>query len=89
MEPLDLLLERLSQGDAAAVEQIVTDVEPYLRRLVRRSLPAGDTTAPRVRFPAADALAGWSPADTLRCERPSSDQRSSRERQDRRGHRHD
>jgi RNA polymerase sigma factor (sigma-70 family) len=39
-EPLDLLLERLSRGDAAAVEQIVADYEPYLRVLVRHALPA-------------------------------------------------
>jgi RNA polymerase sigma-70 factor (ECF subfamily) len=38
-EPLDLLLERLREGDARAVEQIVADYEPYLRMLVRRSLP--------------------------------------------------
>jgi RNA polymerase sigma-70 factor (ECF subfamily) len=38
-EPLDLLLERLRQGDTRAVEQIVADYEPYLRVLVRRSLP--------------------------------------------------
>jgi RNA polymerase sigma factor (sigma-70 family) len=38
-EPLDLLLERLSQGDDKAVEQLVADYEPYLRMLVRRSLP--------------------------------------------------
>jgi RNA polymerase sigma-70 factor (ECF subfamily) len=40
MEPLDQLLERLSRGDAEAVEQIVADFEPYLRALVRHSLPA-------------------------------------------------
>ncbi len=39
-EPLDRLLERLGQGDVAAAEQIVADYEPYLRMLVRRSLPA-------------------------------------------------
>jgi len=36
---LDLLLERLARGDEAAAEQIVADYEPYLRMLVRRSLP--------------------------------------------------
>ena len=39
-EPLDLLLEQLSRGDAAAVERVVADYEPYLRALVRHSLPA-------------------------------------------------
>jgi RNA polymerase sigma-70 factor (ECF subfamily) len=39
-EPLDLLLERLTRGDAAAVEQLVADYEPYLRALVRHSLPS-------------------------------------------------
>jgi RNA polymerase sigma-70 factor (ECF subfamily) len=39
VEPLDLLLERLSRGDVAAAEQVVADYEPYLRMLVRRSLP--------------------------------------------------
>jgi RNA polymerase sigma-70 factor (ECF subfamily) len=39
VEPLDLLLECLSKGDVAAVEQVVADYEPYLRVLVRRSLP--------------------------------------------------
>jgi RNA polymerase sigma factor (sigma-70 family) len=40
VEPLDLLLEPLNRGDQAAVEQVVADYEPYLRVLVRRSLPA-------------------------------------------------
>ena len=40
VEPLDLLLERLGQGDLAAVEQVVADYEPYLRTLVRHALPA-------------------------------------------------
>src|SRR5205085_1436894 len=39
-EPLDLLLERLSRGDVAAVEHMVADYEPYLRVLVRHALPA-------------------------------------------------
>ena len=38
-EPLDVLLERLGRGDVAAAEQVVADYEPYLRMLVRRSLP--------------------------------------------------
>jgi RNA polymerase sigma-70 factor (ECF subfamily) len=39
-EPLDLLLETLNRGDQAAVERLVADYEPYLRVLIRRSLPA-------------------------------------------------
>jgi RNA polymerase sigma-70 factor (ECF subfamily) len=39
VQPLDLLLERLTRGDMAAAEQVVADYEPYLRMLVRRSLP--------------------------------------------------
>ncbi len=39
VEPLDLLLERLGRGDVAAAERVVADYEPYLRALVRRSLP--------------------------------------------------
>jgi RNA polymerase sigma-70 factor (ECF subfamily) len=40
-DPLDLLLERLARGDAAAAEQIFREYEPYLRMVVRRYLPAG------------------------------------------------
>jgi len=39
--PLDLLLERLGRGDAAAAEEIMREYEPYLRMVVRRYLPAG------------------------------------------------
>ena len=39
MQALDRLLERLAAGDAAAAALIVADYEPYLRMLVRRSLP--------------------------------------------------
>jgi RNA polymerase sigma factor (sigma-70 family) len=39
VEPLDLLLDCLRRGDDAAVEAVVADYEPYLRMLVRRSLP--------------------------------------------------
>jgi RNA polymerase sigma-70 factor (ECF subfamily) len=35
---LELLLERLNQGDVAAAEQVVVAYEPYLRLVVRRSL---------------------------------------------------
>jgi RNA polymerase sigma-70 factor (ECF subfamily) len=40
-DPLDLLLERLASGDAAAAEQVFREYEPYLRMVVRRYLPAG------------------------------------------------
>ena len=39
-DPLDELLERLCQGDAQAAEQVFVAYEPYLRTLVRHSLPA-------------------------------------------------
>jgi RNA polymerase sigma-70 factor (ECF subfamily) len=39
-EPLDVLLERLGDGDPAAAEQVFRDYEPYLRMVVRRHLPA-------------------------------------------------
>jgi RNA polymerase sigma-70 factor (ECF subfamily) len=38
-KPLDLLLEKLNSGDAAAAEQVFLAYEPYLRRVVRRQLP--------------------------------------------------
>jgi RNA polymerase sigma factor (sigma-70 family) len=38
-DPLDLLLEYSSRDEVAAVEQVLADYEPYLRMLVRRSLP--------------------------------------------------
>src|SRR5690349_16878147 len=37
--PLDLLLEKLCSGDAAAAEQVFLAYEPYLRKVVRRQLP--------------------------------------------------
>jgi RNA polymerase sigma-70 factor (ECF subfamily) len=40
VESLDALLDRLGQGDVAAAEEIIVTYEPYLRRIVRRSLPA-------------------------------------------------
>jgi RNA polymerase sigma-70 factor (ECF subfamily) len=40
-DPLDLLLERLARGEAAAAEQVFREYEPYLRMVVRRYLPAG------------------------------------------------
>jgi RNA polymerase sigma-70 factor (ECF subfamily) len=38
-EPLELLFEKLCHGDLAAVEQVFTAYEPYLRAVVRRQLP--------------------------------------------------
>lgn len=38
--PLDVLLERLCSGDVAAAEQVFVAFEPYLRKVVRRQLPA-------------------------------------------------
>jgi len=37
--PLEDLLERLSNGDAEAAEQVFRAYEPYLRKVVRRQLP--------------------------------------------------
>jgi RNA polymerase sigma factor (sigma-70 family) len=37
--PLDVLLEKLCSGDAAAAEQVFLAYEPYLRKVVRRQLP--------------------------------------------------
>jgi RNA polymerase sigma factor (sigma-70 family) len=39
-DPLDSLLVQLCQGDAAAAEQVFLAYEPYLRKVVRRQLPA-------------------------------------------------
>jgi len=39
VDPLDLLLQRLNNGDLAAAEQVVLAYEPYLRTVVRHSLP--------------------------------------------------
>src|SRR5689334_12077928 len=38
-KPLDLLLDRLRNGDETVAAQIVSDYEPYLRLVVRRCLP--------------------------------------------------
>jgi RNA polymerase sigma factor (sigma-70 family) len=38
-ESLDLLLERIRQGDPLAVEEMVTAYGPHLRGVIRRSLP--------------------------------------------------
>jgi RNA polymerase sigma factor (sigma-70 family) len=39
-EPLDELLNRLCDGDTAAAERVFVEYEPYLRKAVRRQLPA-------------------------------------------------
>jgi RNA polymerase sigma factor (sigma-70 family) len=39
-DPLAALLDKLSSGDPAAVEQAFVAYEPYLRMVVRRQLPA-------------------------------------------------
>src|SRR5262249_28653019 len=39
VDPLNLLLNDTSGDEVAAVEQVIADYEPYLRMLVRRSLP--------------------------------------------------
>jgi RNA polymerase sigma-70 factor (ECF subfamily) len=60
-EPLDDLLARLCSGDRAAAEQVFLAYEPYLRKAVRRHLPA----PLRGRFDPADILQSvW--ADVLR-----------------------
>ncbi len=38
--PLDRLMEKLNSGDPAAAEEVFRAYEPYLRMVVRRSLPA-------------------------------------------------
>jgi RNA polymerase sigma-70 factor (ECF subfamily) len=60
-EPLDNLLERLCSGDMAAAEQVFLAFEPYLRKAVRRQLPA----PLRAKFDSADVVQSvW--ADLLR-----------------------
>jgi RNA polymerase sigma factor (sigma-70 family) len=60
-EPLDNLLAQLCSGDTAAAEQVFLAFEPYLRKVVRRRLPA----PLRARFDPADILQSvW--ADVLR-----------------------
>jgi RNA polymerase sigma-70 factor (ECF subfamily) len=39
-DPLDALLDKLTTGDAAAAEGVFRAYEPYLRKVVRRQLPA-------------------------------------------------
>jgi RNA polymerase sigma factor (sigma-70 family) len=60
-EPLDNLLTQLCSGDMAAAEQVFLAFEPYLRKAVRRQLPASF----RAKFDSADILQSvW--ADVLR-----------------------
>ena len=40
VDSLDALLEKLNGGDDAAAEQAFVAYEPYLRKVVRRLLPA-------------------------------------------------
>jgi RNA polymerase sigma-70 factor (ECF subfamily) len=50
--PLEVLLHRLSGGDAEAAQRVFLDYEPYLRMVVRRQL----TPALRVRFDSLDIV---------------------------------
>ncbi len=38
-DPLHMVLEKLNHGDTAAAEQVFRSFEPYLRAVVRRTLP--------------------------------------------------
>ena len=40
MDSLEVILNRLNSGDDAAAQQVFIDYEPYLRKVVRRLLPA-------------------------------------------------
>src|SRR5881296_4461586 len=51
-EPLDNLLAQLCSGDMAAAEQVFLAYEPYLRKAVRRQLPA----PLRAKFDSTDIL---------------------------------
>src|SRR5438105_1875090 len=60
-EPLNNLLAQLCSGDTAAAGQVFVAFEPYLRKAVRRQIPANL----RARFDSADILQSvW--ADALR-----------------------
>jgi RNA polymerase sigma-70 factor (ECF subfamily) len=72
-DPLEALLEKLCQGDEAAAEQVFLAYEPYLRKVVRRQVPA----RLRSKFDSIDVVqsvwadvlhgfraAGWQFADT-------------------------
>jgi RNA polymerase sigma-70 factor (ECF subfamily) len=57
---IELLLEKLSSGDEQAAEQVFRAYEPYLRKVVRRRLPA----QVQARFESADVVqSAW--ADLL------------------------
>jgi RNA polymerase sigma factor (sigma-70 family) len=61
IEPLDNLLAQLCSGDTEAAAQVFLAYEPYLRKAVRRQLPA----PLRAKFDSADILQSvW--ADVLR-----------------------
>jgi RNA polymerase sigma-70 factor (ECF subfamily) len=51
-DPLQNLLEQLCQGDVDAAEQVFRSYEPYLRKVVRRQLPA----QLRARFDSVDIV---------------------------------
>jgi RNA polymerase sigma factor (sigma-70 family) len=60
-EPLDKLLVQLCAGDVSAAGQVFTAFEPYLRRAVRRQIPA----PLRAKFDSADVMQSvW--ADVIR-----------------------
>ena len=65
-EPLQRLLQQLSGGDPEAAEQVFRTYEPYLRKVVRRQLPA----RLRVKFDSIDVVQSvW--ADVLKGLRQS------------------
>jgi RNA polymerase sigma-70 factor (ECF subfamily) len=51
-DPLDLILEKFNLGDTTAAERVFRSFEPYLRVVVRRTLPAHL----RVRFDSLDVV---------------------------------
>src|SRR5687768_15623341 len=52
LDSLDELLDKLNDGDPAAAERAFVAYEPYLRKVVRRLLPAGM----RSKFDSADVV---------------------------------
>jgi RNA polymerase sigma-70 factor (ECF subfamily) len=65
-EPLEALLDRLAHGDLAAAEQVFIAYEPYLRKVVRRSL----SSRLRTKFDSVDVVQSvW--VDVLRGLRKS------------------
>src|SRR5579884_2413516 len=52
MDKIEQLLERLSGGDESAAEEVFRAYEPYLRKVVRRRLPA----QVRARFESQDII---------------------------------